>query len=127
MTKRNADNPLNPPPTAMRTTDRVREVGNQDVIYWQWWARMRRTIASFVPEKAKRSPECSDAESKPLTVTEQIYVLEQWERLDRGCGFYQQPLRHRANIDPLDQLLCPAREEVKDAETRRPDKPSEED
>jgi hypothetical protein len=92
--------------------------------YWQWLARMRRTVANFFPEKAKRSPECFDAESKPLTVTEQFYVQAQLERLDR-FGFYQQPRRHRANIEPLDQLLGPARKEVNDAELRKPDEPSE--
>jgi hypothetical protein len=90
----------------------------------QWLARMRRAVASFFAEKAKRSPECSDGESKPLTITEQIYVQVQLERLDR-FGFYQQPRRHRANIDPLDQLLGPAGEEVNDAELRKPDEPSE--
>lgn len=88
-----------------RTTDPAVEVGNQDER--QWWARMRRAVANFFPEKAKRIPECSDAVAKPLTVTEQIYVGFQLERLDR-YGFYQQPLRNRAN-DPLDQLLSPQR------------------
>src|SRR5215467_13946213 len=54
-----------------RTTDPAVEVGNQDER--QWWARMRRAVANFFPEKAKRIPECSDAVAKPLTVTEQIY------------------------------------------------------
>jgi hypothetical protein len=84
----------------------------------QLLARIRRHIANFLPEKAKGSAECSDADSKPLTVSEQIYVQLQLERLDR-YGFYQQPRRHR-NIEPLDQLLGPARKEAKDAEVRKP-------
>jgi hypothetical protein len=125
MTKRNADDPFTPVRTTMRTTDPVRVIGNLDMIFSQWAAGIRRTVTGFFAEKAKRSPECSDVKSKPPTVTEQIRLLEQLDRLDRGDGFYQQPLRHRANIDPLDQLLCPAREEVKDAEARRPDEPRE--
>jgi hypothetical protein len=86
----------------------------------QLLARMRRTIA---PEKAKRSPESSDAEAKPPSVHDQIYLQFQLERLDR-CGFYRQPRRY-GNVDPLDQLLGPDSEEIKDAEVRKPDKPRE--
>jgi hypothetical protein len=91
---------------------------------WQWWDRIRRALGNFFPEKAKRSPECSAGQNKPLTVREQIYVQLQLERLDR-FGFYQQPRRYRANIEPLDQLLGPAMEEVKDVEVRNPDESSE--
>jgi hypothetical protein len=86
----------------------------------QLLARMRRAIA---PEKAKRSPECSAAEKKPLSVHDQIYLQLLSDRSDR-CGFYQQPRRYR-NIDPLDQLLGPDGQEIKDAEARKPDEPSE--
>jgi hypothetical protein len=108
-----------------RRLTRVRATTGTMDSYGQWWARVRRTVANyFFPEKAKRSPQCSDAESKPLTVTEQIYVQLDLERLDR-FGFHQQARRHRANIEPLDQLLGPAREEVDDAELRKPDELSE--
>jgi hypothetical protein len=103
-----------------RRLTRVRAItGTMDS--YQWWARICRY---FFPETAKRWPEGSDAESKPLTVTEQIYGHLRLERLDR-FGSYQQPRRHRANIEPLDQLLGPAREEVDDAELRKPDELSE--
>jgi hypothetical protein len=69
----------------MRTTDPVREIGYQDMIFSQWSARIRRTIANFFTEKARRLPASSDAESKTaLTITEQINLLEQLERMDRG-------------------------------------------
>src|SRR5215469_1833625 len=55
----------------------------------QLLARMRRAIA---PEKGKRSTESSDAESKPLSVHDEIYLKFQRERLDR-CGFYRPPRR----------------------------------
>jgi hypothetical protein len=87
----------------------------------QLLARMRRAVA---PEEAKRSPESSGAESKPLSVHDQIRLLLQLDRVDRQ-GFYQQPRRYRGD-DPLDQLLGPARKEAKDAEVRKPDKPNEE-
>jgi len=85
----------------------------------QLLARMRRAIT---PEKAKRSAKCSAAESKPLSVQDQIYLQVLSERLDR-CGFYQQPRRYR-NIDPLDQLLGPDGQEINDAEARKPDERS---
>ena len=120
-TRRN-DRPT-PVRTAVRTIDPVREIGNQDMINWPWVLRMRRFMANLFADKAQRVHGSSDAESKTaLTITEQIYL--QMERMDCGYG-YQEPLRHRTNIDPLDQLLAPARKEVKDAEFRRPDEPSE--
>jgi len=88
----------------------------------QLLARMRRAIA---PEKGKRSTESSDAESKPLSVHDEIYLKFQRERLDR-CGFYRQPRRYR-NVEPLDQLLGPDEEETKDAGARKPDEPTEKD
>lgn len=99
--------------TTVRTTASVREVGIRDITYRQW---VRRIVANLFPEKAERSPECSDAESNTaLTTGEQIYVQLKLERLDHGYGFYQQPLRHRADIDSLDQLFGPAAKEAKNA------------
>jgi hypothetical protein len=93
------------------------------MINWPWVLRMRRFIANLSADKAQRVHGSSDAESKTaLTITEQIYL--QMERMNCGYG-YQEPLRHRANIGPLDQLLAPARKEVKDVEVRKPDEPSE--
>lgn len=122
------------------TTDPVREIGKQDFIFQQWWARIRRTIAKLSPEQAEhssleqtarssaeqieRSPECSPAGGKPLTVTQQIYVQMQLERLDR-CGFYQQPVRHGAGIDSLNQLLGLAGDEANGAKSPKPREPSE--
>jgi hypothetical protein len=39
----------------IRTTDPVREIGNQDVIHRQCWVRIRGPIAKFFRENAKRS------------------------------------------------------------------------
>ncbi len=86
----------------------------------QLLARMRRAIA---PKNAESSPGPSDAARKPLSVHDQIYLQLQLERLDR-CGFYQQPRRSR-NVDPLEQLLGPDGEEIKDVEVRKPDEPRE--
>jgi hypothetical protein len=99
-----------PARATMRTTAPVREISNQHD--WQLWLRIRRTIANLFALEAKRSPNCSDGESKTgLTVTQEIYVLSRLEGMDHGY-FYQQPLRNR---DPLDQLLLPAGKEAKKA------------
>src|SRR5262249_46274983 len=92
----------------MGTTAPVREIGNQ--LDRQLWLRIRRTIANLFAVEAKRSPDCSDGESKTgLTLTQEIYVLSRSEGMDYGY-FYQQP---RGNRDPLDKLLLPAEKEEK--------------
>jgi hypothetical protein len=64
----------------------------------------------------------SHAESKPPSVTEQVYSFLKHERVDRGYGNYQSS-RHRTN-GPLEQLLGPVEKEAKDAKFRKPDKSS---
>src|SRR5215469_14586571 len=75
----------------MGTTAPVREIGNQHD--WQLWLRIRRTIADLFAVEAKRSPDCSDGESKTgLTVTQEIYVLSSRRS---HCGAHRRPLAIR--------------------------------
>jgi hypothetical protein len=83
---------------------------------------MRRPIA---PEEAKRSPESSNAESKPLSAHDEIRLRFRLDRVDRQ-GFSQQHRRYR-EIEPIDELFGDAGEESKDGEDRKPDEPSKED
>lgn len=79
---------------------------------WQLWLRIRRTIDDLFGEKAKTSPECSEADIRTgLTITQQVYVGMRSDGVGHGY-FYQQP---RANGDPLDHLLLTA---GKDANSR---------
>ncbi len=113
----NTGNPKNKPNDRRKQVRATMRTTDPDS---QLLARMRRTIA---PKNAESSPGSSDAASKPLSVHDQIYLQLQLERLDR-CGFYQQPRRYR-NVDPLDQLLGPDGEEIKDVEARKSDEPRE--
>src|SRR5215468_7980512 len=102
MTKQKSALPFIGVPTTTPVTDAFLEAGNQDM------ARIRRTVANFFTEKAKRlraSPE--DVRKTPLTVTEQIELFEQLQRLGAGTGdrrygsYPQEPVRLRPNIDHL--------------------------
>lgn len=124
MTKQKSARPFIGVPTTTPVTDAFLETGNQDMLYWGWWAGIRRTVANFFTEKAKRlhaSPE--DVRKTPLTVTEQIELFEQLQRLgagteDRRYGSYpQEPVRFGPNVD---HLLRRAKVDV-----REPDEPSD--
>jgi hypothetical protein len=81
MTKQKSALPFIGVPTTTPVTDAFLETGNQDM------AGIRRTVANFFTEKAKRlraSPE--DVTKTPLTVTEQIELFEQLQRLGAGPG-----------------------------------------
>lgn len=88
-------------------TNHFPETGNQDPVYRQWLIDICRIIVKFIAEKAQHSRESPDEQRKtPLTITEQINLLDQLQRTgaggDRGYGNYlQQPVRYRANVDHL--------------------------
>ena len=125
MTKQKSALPFIGVPTTTPVTDALLETGNQDMVYCGWWAGIRRTVANFFTEKAKRlraSPE--DVRKMPLTVTEQIDLVEQLQRMraekeNRGYGRYpQEPVRVRYLPK---HLMRRARDQVEDAELHEPD------
>jgi hypothetical protein len=124
MTKQKSAHPFIGVPTTTPVTDTFLATGNHDMVYWGWWAGIRRTVANFFTEKAKRlraSPE--DVRKTPLTVTEQIELLEQLQRLGAGTGdrrygsYPQEPVRCRPYVD---HLVRRAKVDV-----REPDEPSD--
>ena len=124
MTKRKSALPFIGVSTTTPVTDAFSETGNQDMVYGGLWAGIRRTVANFFTEKAKRlhaSPE--DGSKAPLTVTEQIELSEQLQRIGPGTGnlrygsYPQEPVRFRPNVD---HLVHRAKVDV-----REPDEPSD--
>jgi hypothetical protein len=68
-------------------TNHFPETGNQDPVYRQWLVGIRRIVAKFIAEKAERSHQSPDEANKtPLTITEQINLREQLQRMGAGTG-----------------------------------------
>jgi hypothetical protein len=130
MTKRKSAPPFIAVRSTTPATDAFLKTGNQDMVYWRYWAGICRTFANFFTDRAKRLHDSPDngGSKTPLTVTEQINLLEQLQRTSAGmenCGYgsyLQQPVRHRPNID---HLVRRAREDVKDAEFPDLNEPSD--
>jgi hypothetical protein len=127
MIKRKTGDGLTPMHTTIQAAEPFSQIGDHDMIYSQWWTRIRRTIANFFTDRAKRLHESSDVEM-PLTITEQINLFDQLQRMGAGTGdrrygsYPQEPVRHRANVA---HLVRRAGKEVKDADFRDPDGPGD--
>jgi hypothetical protein len=96
--------------------------GTQDPAYSTWLASLRRIIVKFFAEHRNALHELPEHESKaPLTVTEQLQLLEQLQRVGSGTGnlrygsYPQEPVRFRPNVD---HLVHRTREKPKDADLR---------
>jgi hypothetical protein len=120
MTKQKSVLPFIGVPAPKHATEACLKTENQDPVYSTLWTSIRRTIATFFAERAKRLHASPDDGSKtPLTVTEQLNLFEQLQRIGPGTGnlrygsYPQEPVRFRPNVD---HLVRRPKEDVNDAE-----------
>jgi hypothetical protein len=106
MTKQKSARPYIGVPAPKHATEVCLETGNQDPVSTALWTSIRRTIATFFAERAERLHASADDGSKaPLTVTEQLNLFEQLQRIGPGTGnlrygsYPQEPVRVRPNVD----------------------------